>query len=145
MTNNYRSRKGNALLELAVIAPVAFLLLFGTMDFARVFALGNVVASAARCGAQYGIRSTSNAQAYSAMQTAALNDAGNPSGMTARASSYCTCSSGGAAIACNSTCSGGNPYMYVKVDVSSNFSTVVNYWLIPSSFTVSSSAIMRAQ
>lgn len=51
-----RSERGAALLELALATPVVLVILFGVIDFARVFYVSQHLTAVARLGAQYGTR-----------------------------------------------------------------------------------------
>ena len=55
-------RRGAALVEFAMVAPLLFLLVMGSVEFARAFMANNLIANAARCGGRAGaIPGTSNA------------------------------------------------------------------------------------
>lgn len=48
-----RNRRGNALVEFALVAPVFFLAMFGTIDFGRMLWLASTVEHVAKEGARY--------------------------------------------------------------------------------------------
>ncbi len=50
----HRERDGAAMVEFAIIAPLLFVLIFGIIDFGRVFFLYNNLTNAAREGARLG-------------------------------------------------------------------------------------------
>jgi hypothetical protein len=54
MGGRKRRDRGASLVEFALIAPILFLLLFGTIEFGRAVATFNSVNTAAREGARYG-------------------------------------------------------------------------------------------
>ena len=140
------SERGGLLLESALMLPVLLILTFGMVDFARVFRTGIVVSNAAETGALYGSASVANSSNYTAMQNAAIADANGLSGFTATGSSFCTCTAGGTSVSCSSTCSGGGAVMiYVQVQASAPFSTWFPYPGVPSSTTVNSTVVLRAQ
>ena len=111
-----RTQRGNALLELALFSTTLFLLLFGVADFARIFHSSEIVAGAARAGAQFGLLSAADSADLAGMQQAAINNAGSTSGMKATAERYCQCPGINKRTACTSTCEGRAPNGYVQVD-----------------------------
>src|SRR5437016_4646783 len=85
-TNNHsprnRRRRGNAMLEAALAAPMLFLMLSGVVDFGRSLFFADIAAGAARAGAQYGMISSANAGNTAGMEAAARADAaGVPAGI----------------------------------------------------------------
>lgn len=57
-----RARPAAALVEFAMVAPLLFLLVMGSVEFARAFMANNLLANAARCGGRVGaIPGTANA------------------------------------------------------------------------------------
>ena len=83
------------LLEFALSSSLLFLMMFGVIDFSRIFSSACAVQGAARAGTQYGMLSPAHYNDFAGMQNAALTDAGSPAGMTATASQFCACSIGG--------------------------------------------------
>src|ERR1700739_2240513 len=106
------------LIEFALLSSVLFLVMFGVIDFSRIFSSACAVQGAARAGTQYGMLSPAHYNDFAGMQNAALANAGNPAGMTATASQFCTCSIGGASQSCPATCPSGSPEIYIQVSVS---------------------------
>lgn len=141
------SQRGSMLVEFALLVPVLLVLMFGMVDFSRVFLTAITVTGAAQAGAEYGSSSSSTFADYTGMQNAASHDATQLSSFTATASQYCSCSPGGASVSCStSTCSGyGAPAKYVKVQTTSTFHTLFPYPLVPSAATVNATAYMRVQ
>lgn len=137
-------RRGIAIVEFALVAPLLLLLLAGVLDFAMLLRTAASVADAARAGAQYGSRSPANAASISGMESAALNSAPGISGMTATAVRSCQCS-GGSPVSCGGSCTGGKIMIYVQVTTQATAHTVFNYSRLPFSGTVMSKATMRAQ
>lgn len=136
-------RRGQSMVELALLVPVVALVLVAAADFARVYYMSTALVSAARAGAEYGAQSTTAASDTAGMKQAALNDATNLSGVTATASKFCECPPSTSHVSCLPTCSGME--MYVQVNTSANFSTLVSYPGIPSTVTLNESALMRAE
>ena len=136
--------RGQSAVELALVAPFVVLVLVIAADFSRVFYMSIEAANAARAGVQYGAQSTTKASDTSGMQQAALNDAANLSGLTATASNFCECPPSTSHVTCSSTsCSGME--MYVQVNTSAQFQTLVHYPGVPSTVTLNESALMRAE
>ena len=96
-----------------------------------------------KAGVEYGAQSTTAASDTTGMKQAALNDATNLSGVTANASKFCECPPSTLHVSCSPTCSGME--MYVRVNTSANFRTLVSYPGIPSTVTLNESALMRAK
>lgn len=136
-------RCGQSAVELALLMPVLAFVLVAAADFARVYYMSTTLVSAARAGVQYGAQSITTASDRDGMKQAALNDASNLSGVTATASNFCECPPSTSHVSCSLTCSGME--MYVQVNTSANFRTLVSYPGIPSTVTINESARMRAE
>ena len=106
----FRNEKesGHAMLELAILAPMLMLLLFGMGDFARVFYAGIEVTNGAYAGAMYGVQTVGTAKNIDGMRTAAKNDASDlkASSLTVTPSKICKCPDN-SSVSCTGTCSGG--------------------------------------
>jgi Flp pilus assembly protein TadG len=137
-------RRGQSTVELALLLPVVALVMVAAADFARVYYMSTALVSAARAGVQYGAQSATAASDTAGMKQAALNDASNLSGVTTTASNFCQCPPSTSHVSCSSTCSAGME-MYVQVNTSAPFHTLVSYPGIPSTVTLNESALMRAQ
>jgi hypothetical protein len=79
------------------------------------------------------------------MRQAALNGAGNPSGMSVTPSQFCACSIGGAHVDCSTSCGSGTQLKYLEVDVSMPFATAINYPGLPTVINVNRTSIVRIQ
>src|SRR5262245_16005241 len=97
--NNLRCRRGQAVVEVAIAAPLLAFLLVAAADFARVFFLWIELNNAARAGVQYGAQSLIFAADTDGMKNAAASDASGITGMTTTAT-LCTCISGTSVPAC---------------------------------------------
>jgi Flp pilus assembly protein TadG len=136
--------RGQSAVELALLAPVLTFVLVVAADFSRVYYMSIEAANAARAGVQYGAQTTTTASDTAGMQQAALNDASNVTGLTATASNFCECPPSTSHVSCSSTtCSGLE--MYVQVNTSAQFQTLVHYPGVPSTVTLNESALMRAK
>jgi len=140
---NRRGRRGQAVVELALAAPLLAFLLVAATDFARVFFLWIELNNAARAGVQYGAQSLIFAADATGMKSAAANDALDITGMTTTAS-QCTCISGSSVPVCGAGyCSVNTNATFVKVDTQATFQTLFHYPGIPPSTTISGQAIMQ--
>src|SRR5258706_4792630 len=117
MSNKYLKKqllRGSAMLELALCVFLLLFMLTGIMEFSRIFYKADAVVNASRAGAAYGSQSTALSKDYTGMQTAATNDAGTGSGVSATAVQYCECPGSHSAVSCStSSCTG--KLTYVKV------------------------------
>jgi len=136
-------RRAQSTVELALLLPVVALVMVAAADFARVYYMSTALVSAARAGVQYGAQSTTAASDTAGMKQAALNDASNLSGVTTTASKFCECPPSTSHVSCSPACSGME--MYVQVNTSANFHTLVSYPGIPSTLTLNERALMRAE
>ncbi len=136
-----RRQRGNALLELALFSTALFLLLFGVADFARIFHASEVVAGAARAGAQFGLLGPGDSADLAGMKQAALANA--PAGIKVNAERYCLCPSIDKRTSCTASCEGKAPNGYVQVDTELPFDTLIRWPGIPGARSLKSSAILR--
>ena len=136
---------GNMLLEFALSSSLLFLVMFGVIDFSRIFSAGCRVRGAARAGTQYGMLSPAHYNDFAGMQNAALAGAGSPDGMTATASQFCACSIGGARQSCPATCSSGSAETYIEMDVAMPYTTIASYPGVPAVTNLSATSIVRVQ
>ena len=139
-----RVSRGQSFVEFALLAPVLILFLLAVADFGRVFFVSIALNNAARAGTQYGIQSPANAADFAGMQQAAQTDASNISGVGATASEYCECPDG-STQACNSSPACSDMRVYVEVDTTGSFQTLLTYPGIPSSFSLTGKSVMRAE
>jgi Flp pilus assembly protein TadG len=131
---------------MAIMLPVLVMLFLVAGDFARGFYTYLEVAGAADAGAQYGAQNRIAAADYAGMQNAATLAAADLTGMTATASSFCTCSDGGSTISCTNPGSClANVNLYVQVNTTATFKTLVPYPGIPSKLTFQGSAILEVK
>jgi len=138
-------KSGNMLIEFALSSSLLFLVMFGVIDYSRIFASACLVQGAARAGTQYGMLSPAHYNDFIGMQNAALSDAGRPAGMTATASQFCTCAIGGARQSCPATCPSGSPEIYIQMDVSMLYTTIASYPGVPAVTNLAASSIVRVQ
>lgn len=139
-----------SLVELALVFPLFTMILLGATEFAR-FAWASIeVSNAARAGAQYGAQTHVTAADSAGMQTAALHDGVNLTGLTATTSQYCVCSTAeSTTIVCSTgltSCpSPATVLLYVQVNTTATITPVVHYPTLPSSLTLHGSAVMAVE
>ena len=137
---------GSTMMELALTLPLLLLILFGTMDLGRMFYTSITLSGAALAGTQYGVATAANNIDYTGMQTAALNDAANVSGVVATATSYCECLDGTSVSCSTGSCTTtSTPPSYLKVATSVTFSTLFSYPFVPSSVPLSAVSVQRVR
>jgi len=158
--SNERSKRGQAAVEMALVAPILILVLLAVVDVGRAMYFYIGVVEAARAGAQYGAQSLATAPDTKGMVAAATNDA--PQGITMdkpTATETCVCADGtklkcadpSASPPTGMTTTGGgvipgtcDPRVYVQVQTSATFNTLFHYFVIPSSFRLAGNSQMRA-
>ena len=141
-----RARKGQAIVELALLIFLLMIILMGLIDFARVFHAAVTVADAARAGAQYGARNNTFSGDFAGMSTAAEEDAVNlADGIVATTERYCKCQDGTDADCLTDTCPEGAPQIYVQVRAGYTFETLTQFPLLPKSVGMDYPITIRVQ
>ncbi len=138
-------RRGNAIVEFALVSTLVMTILFGVMDYGRIFGLAEQTANAANAGAAFAGMSVANSGNLAAITSAAKADAPEATAMTVSVNSLCTCTFGGEPISCSSSCAYGTKRVYVQVNTALPFQTLAQYPFLPGSTTLRASAIMRIQ
>jgi Flp pilus assembly protein TadG len=147
-----QSESGTSLIEMALLLPILFLLLMGTVDFGRAYYLEIEVSRAANTGALYG---SQNPTDLTGMQSAATLDAADVSGLTSTAAYGYECSDGTqrSATCSSSSCTttpvaptgcGSNAVYYIQVNTSVSYSALFPYPGIPTPIVLRGQATMRA-
>ncbi len=142
-----RRASGQSTVEMAVITPFLILILLAAADFGRMFYMSVQLRGGARAGAQYGAQSTTDAADSATMQAVALSQINLIGASPTASASACTCASSNMPK-CSSSydCTDLGPNgAYVSVSTSAVFKTIVTYPGIPSSVTLTGSAIMPVQ
>ena len=144
MRRNHRfSRSGIAIVEFSLVVPLFLLLCLAAIDFGRVFRATMVLSGATRAGMSYAGSSSSASADTTGITNIVKTTAGSPTGIAVSTSSFCTCSRGGAQVACSNSCTG--KASYVSVTTTLPFQTVMSWGVIPSSLTISTTAVSRIQ
>jgi Flp pilus assembly protein TadG len=139
-----RNRKGSAMIEFALVAPLLLLLLAGVLDYSMALRTAVAVSDAARAGAQYGSQTQASSSDIAGMQAAARDAVPNLTGMTATAVRTCRCSNG-AAASCVATCAGSTLNLYVEVTTQTTAPNAFSYPGLSFSGAVSAKAVMRVR
>lgn len=147
----FRSEAGQALLEVALVAPVFFLLLIGAAEFGLLEYNAIGASNAARAAVAYGAQSHISASDGAGMQAAAANDGSNLSGLSATANNFCACSNAPTTqVACSAAvtlCSPAptHPIEYVQVITTATVNPPFHLPGLPATFTLHGQATMRVQ
>jgi len=139
-------QSGSAVVEFALL--ISFLLVFflTIVDFSKSISDSMALDAAAQAGARYGA-AEGNLNDTAGMSTAATAAAPAVSGIAVTASTFCTCTSGGALVNCaTSTCNTYDlPMQYVKVQTSASVPLLFHFGGIPLNLQMSATAVLRAQ
>jgi Flp pilus assembly protein TadG len=138
-----RADGGSAIAEMAVIAPLVVLLLVGLIEVGRFAQYSIVVGNAARAGVQYGSQNLSTAADLTGMQSAALSDAQNISGLSATATQFCRCADGTSSTCQSGDCATSHRLVFVQIDATGTFASLLRMPYVPTSQTITSRAVMR--
>lgn len=137
-----KMERGQALIELAVAAPVLAMLLFGSMEIAKVIYASVEVSDAALAGVQYGTRNPIAAGDPSGIQNAAAADAPDLA-LIANSSLACTCSDGSASTCQPTDCPYSNIETVLTVQTQSTVNPLFHLPGLPDTFTVRGQAIQK--
>ena len=143
MRDLLHSEDGNALVEVALALPLIAVLLAGTIDYG-VYAERKMQATeAANAGASYGTV-PGNQLDNSRMQSTARTASPTLSGLSATATHFYSCTSGGAKVTSSYSCSGRvNPIIYVQVSTSATVTSPVYFSGVATSAAINGQAIYR--
>ncbi len=141
------------MVEAALAAPLMMLVLLLIIEAGRMMYLSIALQHAAMEGAAYGATVTADSD-FTGMKAAASDDI-DASGLVnelypknnfaATASSFCECADGSSTSCTDDTCTTGPEVVFVQVDTSATYSTLVSYLSLPGSFTMTGQAILRVQ
>jgi Flp pilus assembly protein TadG len=140
-----RSRRGQAVVELALTSPFLLLFTLVASDACRVYFTSIAVNNAAKAGAQYGARTLAQSGDIAGIEAAAIADAPQVYGISANANVYCECPDEPGNFSCSSTITCSDKRAYVEVDTSATFHTLIDYPGIPDAIPISGQAIMRVE
>ena len=143
-----RDGRGNFIIELALVLPIAMLLLVGMFDLGRYGLQRSAMLQGAQAGARYGIVAyNESSNINSTAQTAT-----GLTGVTATNAVFCECVAG-TSVSCSTSCGTGQTLKrYVTVTTTKSFSTVLSSsslslprsvtWTPPTSVTASVTMIV---
>ncbi len=136
--DNYRQtqRRGTAAVEFAVILPILVTVLLGATDFGRFSYSAIAVANAARSGAAYGIMTPFDATSQGAWQAAVTRAAidelsQSPAFDTSKLA------------VTSATVTEASGLRRVSVQATYPFKTIVNWTIIPNTFNLTHTVVMR--
>ena len=127
--HRHARRKGQGLVEMALLAPMIVFMLMATVDFARAYTAYIEVSNAARAGAIHGSRSAAYANDAAAVRDAALADSPTIFGT--------------APVVSSATATDADGYQQITVTVDYTFSVLTGFPGIPDSVDMSRSVQMR--
>ncbi|MDP2332514.1 MAG: pilus assembly protein [Reyranella sp.] len=141
-------RRGNIMIEFALVMPILFLLLVGMLDLGRFGLQKSAMLQGARAGGQYALVAYNE----SANINSTAQNATGLTGVTATNTVFCECVSG-TAVSCSTTCGSGQTLKrYVTVTTNKAFSSVLSVstlsfagmgsWSPPTSITASVTLIV---
>ena len=122
------------------------MILFGLVDFCRVFFVATTVADSARAGAQYGAQSNALTGDLVGINAASQQDGADlPGTLTVAPERFCSCENGADVDCVTGTCSEGAPRIYVRVRSQYDFSTVTQFPGIPAGIDLDEVVTIRVQ
>jgi Flp pilus assembly protein TadG len=142
-TSGIRNTKGQALVEVALTAPLLILLLLGAAELGQVAFAAIEVANAASAGVQYGAQTTITASDTTGIATAASDDASNLTGLTSTSSFTCICSNGSASTCLPTDCSTSNIEEILTVKTQASVTPLIHLPGLPRPFTVRGQAVQK--
>lgn len=146
MRRRFKHSKGQAIAEVAVLLPLVLTLLVGVEELGRLAYTAIAASNAAQAGAMYGAQNNVTVSDNAGMESHAVADAQDLSGLTAAATHVCTCSTGASAPDCTlSECSGSHMEVYAQVTTTVVFTPICSYLGWPAPVTLHEQALVRAQ
>jgi hypothetical protein len=131
----FKKSRGQSIVELALILPIAVMILALSADFGRSLTAYIQVGSAAREGAAYAMQSSEQADDIDGIRAAVLAESPTIWGETPQVSSQACTDSG--------QMPNGTPYQCVAVTVDYDFRPVISIWPIPDSIPMQRTVEMR--
>lgn len=154
-TNNNKrdTRRGNAIVEMAIAVPVLLVMVMGAVDFGRLYFEAVVAHNSAIVGSFYGAQEIRYAADSTGIRNAAAGDATDLDGFSSTHEVLCECLNGGdystgtAQASCSDADCGayGAPRVYVKTRSAKSFSTMGWYPGVPQTTPVGGTGWVRVQ
>lgn len=150
-----RDRRGSSAVELALTAPILLLLVFAGIDYGGALVEDIKLTGAARAGAQVALLDPARWQDSAVLERAALEEyMGHRLSdtemqsvpLSATSTAFCACT-GGAAVACGSTCTGGTlPGQFVRLSLNRDVNLTMPYpWEDDRRFNVVGESVVRVK
>ena len=140
------SRRANAAIEMALLAPILVLMLVGSADYGTAIYRRMQVQHAAQAGADFAMRNGFNAVAITAAVTGATSFAGLTAVPAPTETCGCATAVGVTPALCGATCAGGaTAGTYVAVSAQGTYATILPYPGMPESFTFSATSMARTR
>jgi Flp pilus assembly protein TadG len=138
------AEEGSALVEFSLTMPVVAVFCLAAVSFALVVQQDILLTDAVAAGTKYGANGHGNDLA--GMKSAAATAGSGVPGLAISAKKYCSCSPGGAAVTCTTTCYPFpiTPAQYVTVTATAPAPLLFAVTGLPSSLPLSASSTLRA-
>jgi Flp pilus assembly protein TadG len=146
-----RCEGGSPATEFALVAPMLMLLVCGLIDFGLAIRAKSEIEGAARAALQKGFGNMWDDEAIAAAAKNAIStDPLKQAAISVSSSASCYCddvlTASGDDCTKSTTCGGGGyPEFYLTVNVTEQHEMMLDYYLLPKTLTLSSSATARAQ
>jgi Flp pilus assembly protein TadG len=145
-TRAVKDTTGAAAVEFAFMIPIFGLMIISVTDIGMSVYRKMQVEAAAQVGAQYAVVHGFDASAISTAVTSATN----ATAVTATPSpaKYCGCSTGSSisTVTCGTTCPGGAiAGTYTTVSAQGSYSTILDYGVVPATYTYNAQSTVRLQ
>jgi len=134
-------RTGGALIEFALVVPMFLLVCLAGVDLGRAFNAAILLTGATRSALEYAGENANTAADTTGITNIITTGTGNPSGLSVSVSQFCSCSPGGAQVACSDTCSG--KLVYVQVTATEPFQTIAAWPWVPQPLNLTRSGTIR--
>jgi len=138
-------KQGIAAIEFAIIVPILALLLLCTVDIGMGFYRKMEVQTAAQAGAEY---AAVHGYSVSSISSAITNTASYSINASPSPAQFCGCAStsGVTTATCSSTCPDGTVAgTYVTASASATYNTILQYPMLPTTFTLQAQSTVRIQ
>jgi Flp pilus assembly protein TadG len=145
-TRAVKDTTGAAAVEFGFMIPIFALMLISVTDIGLSVYRKMQVEAAAQVGAQYAMVHGFDASAISTAVTSATN--ATAVSATPSPAKYCGCSTGSSisTVSCGTTCPGGAiAGTYTVVSAQASYSTILNYGVVPATYTFSAQSRVRLQ
>ena len=140
-----RSASGLAVVELVFLLFILGMILWGTVDFARLFSTAIKVTDGSRAGAAWGMQSNGHTADATGIEQKAGHSAQDLSGFTTTSTPRCWCENDDEVDCLIGTCAEGAPQVWVEVRSEKTFETLVDFPGIPHIVDLGQSTRIRVQ